>query len=190
MEKEIKLVEVHSGNFIDNELTDIMRENYEMYDYICERIIDNNIEYELEDLHNCKGLEVGRAVFGSIYRGDIELEITDFKEFYDNFSLIDNESTYDMMNEMKELLDNYDEDGEGDEHEELEEKINAMESEILERISTEIDERATMEGQWVEDVVYEHSDTFFNELDGWYVDINTNKLYSEFEAEKYLDEED
>ena len=104
MEKEIKLVEAYELTI--EELVNAMSKNYDMYDSIRDEIYDMNIEYELELIDNWKGVELIRAVFGSIYNGDLEIEITDYHKFYEGLGdITDNESTYELATELKELIE-------------------------------------------------------------------------------------
>lgn len=193
MEKEIKLVEAYE--LTTEELAIAMSNNYDMYDSIRDEIYDMNIEYELESINNWEGVELIRAVFGSIYNGDLEIEITDYHKFYEGLGdITDNESTYELATELKELIEELQTatDLENEELiESLEFEAEKIEEELLDRIVNEIDDRAMLEGYTLSDVVYEYTDQFNNSLEGWYFDVNNDyKLYSEFEAEEYLDEED
>lgn len=193
MEKEIKLVEAYE--LTTEELAIAMSNNYDMYDSIRDEIYDMNIEYELESINNWEGVELIRAVFGSIYNGDLEIEITDYHKFYEGLGdITDNESTYELATELKELIEELqtatDLENEGL-IESLEFEAEKIEEELLDRIVNEIDDRAMLEGYTLSDVVYEYTDQFNNSLEGWYFDVNNDyKLYSEFEAEEHLDEED
>ena len=193
MEKEFKLVEAYELD--TKELAIAMSNNYDMYDSIRDEIYDMNIEYELELINDWEGVELIKALFGSIYNGDLEIEITDYHKFYEGLGdITDNESTYELATELKELIEELKTaiDLENEELIELLEfSIDKMETELLNSIVNEIDDRAMLEGYTLLDVVYEYSDHFNNSLEGWYFDVNNNyKLYSEFEAEEYLDEED
>lgn len=193
MEKEIKLVEAYELD--TKELAIAMSKNYDMYDSIRDEIYDMNIEYELELINNWKGVELIRAVFGSIYNGDLEIEITDYHKFYEGLGdITDNESTYELATELKELIEEIqtaiDLDNE-DLIESLEFDIETTETELLDRIVNEIDARAMLEGYTLSDVVYEYSDHFNNSLEGWYFDVNNDfKMYNGIDVEEYLDKED
>lgn len=193
MEKEIKLVEAYELTI--EELVNAMSKNYDMYDSIRDEIYDMNIEYELELINNWKGVELIRAVFGSIYNGDLEIEITDYHKFYEGLGdITDNESTYELATELKELIEEIqtaiDLDNE-DLIESLEFDIETTETELLDRIVNEIDARAMLEGYTLSDVVYEYSDHFNNSLEGWYFDVNNDfKMYNGIDVEEYLDKED
>lgn len=192
MEKEIKLVEAYE--LTTEELAIAMSNNYDMYDSIRDEIYDMNIEYELGLINDWEGVELIKALFGSVYNGDLEIEITDYHKFYEGLGdITDNESTYELATELKELIEELKTATELDDEYLFEslEFAEKIEEELLDRIVNEIDYRAMLEGYTLLDVVYEYSDHFNNSLEGWYFDVNNNyKLYSEFEAEKYLDEED
>lgn len=193
MEKEIKLVEAYE--LTTEELAIAMSNNYDMYDSIRDEIYDMNIEYELELINNWKGVELIRAVFGSIYNGDLEIEITDYHKFYEGLGdITDNESTYELATELKELIEELQTatDLENEELiEPLEFEAEKIEEELLDRIVNEIDDRAMLEGYTLLDVVYEYSDHFNNSLEGWYFDVNNDfKMYNGIDVEEYLYEED
>lgn len=193
MEKEIKLVEAYE--LTTEELAIAMSNNYDMYDSIRDEIYDMNIEYELELINNWKGVELIRAVFGSIYNGDLEIEITDYHKFYEGLGdITDNESTYELATELKELIEELQTatDLENEELiESLEFEAEKIEEELLNLIVNEIDDRAMLEGYTLLDVVYEYSDHFNNSLEGWYFDVNNDfKMYNGIDVEEYLYEED
>lgn len=193
MEKEIKLVEAYE--LTTEELAIAMSNNYDMYDSIRDEIYDMNIEYELELINNWEGVELIRAVFGSIYNGDLEIEITDYHKFYEGLGdITDNESTYELATELKELIEELQTatDLENEELiESLEFEAEKIEEELLNRIVNEIDDRAMLEGYTLLDVVYEYSDHFNNSLEGWYFDVNNDlKMYNGIDVEEYLYEED
>lgn len=193
MEKGIKLVEAYE--LTTEELAIAMSNNYDMYDSIRDEIYDMNIEYELESINNWEGVELIKALFGSIYNGDLEIEITDYHKFYEGLGYItENESTYELATELKELIEELQTaiDLENEELIELLEfDVNKMETELLDRIVSEIDDRAMLEGYTLLDVVYEYSDYFNNSLEGWYFDENNDfKMYNGIDVEEYLYEED
>lgn len=193
MEKEFKLVEAYELTI--EELAIAMSNNYDMYDSIRDEIYDMNIEYELELINNWKGVELVRAVFGSIYNGDLEIEITDYHKFYEGLGdITDNESTYELATELIELIEEIQTatDLEKEELIELLEfDVEKTETELLDRIVNEIDDRAMLEGYTLSDVVYEYSDHFNNSLEGWYFDVNNDfKMYNGIDVEEYLDEAD
>lgn len=193
MEKEIKLVEAYE--LTTEELAIAMSNNYDMYDSIRDEIYDMNIEYELELINDWKGVELIRAVFGSIYNGDLEIEITDYHKFYEGLGdITDNESTYELATELKELIEELQTatDLENEELiESLEFEAEKIEEELLNLIVNEIDDRAMLEGYTLLDVVYEYSDHFNNSLEGWYFDVNNDfKMYNGIDVEEYLYEED
>lgn len=189
MEKEIKLVEAYELD--TKELAIAMSKNYDMYDSIRDEIYDMNIEYELELINNWKGVELIRAVFGSIYNGDLEIEITDYHKFYEGLGdITDNESTYELATELKELIEEIqtaiDLDNE-DLIESLEFDIETTETELLDRIVNEIDARAMLEGYTLSDVVYEYSDHFENSLYDYYFDVNNDyKLYTDSDLDNLI----
>ena len=193
MEKEIKLVEAYE--LTTEELAIAMSNNYDMYDSIRDEIYDINIEYELELINNWKGVELIRAVFGSIYNGDLEIEITDYHKFYEGLGdITDNESTYELATELKELIEELQTATDLDNEElieSLEFEAEKIEEELLNLIVNEIDDRAMLEGYTLLDVVYEYSDHFNNSLEGWYFDVNNDfKMYNGIDVEEYLYEED
>lgn len=193
MEKEIKLVEAYELD--TKELAIAMSNNWEIYDSIRDEIYDMNIEYELELINNWEGVKLIRAVFGSIYNGDLEIEITDYHKFYEGLGdITDNESTHELATELKELIEEI-QTATGLEKEELIEllefDVEKTETELLDRIVNEIDDRAILEGYTLLDIVYEYSDDFNNSLEGWYFDVNNDyKMYNGIDVEEYLDEED
>ena len=193
MEKEIKLVEAYE--LTTEELAIAMSNNYDMYDSIRDEIYDMNIEYELELINDWKGVELIRAVFGSIYNGDLEIEITDYHKFYEGLGdITDNESTYELATELKELIEELQTATDLDNEElieSLEFEAEKIEEELLNLIVNEIDDRAMLEGYTLLDVVYEYSDHFNNSLEGWYFDVNNDfKMYNGIDVEEYLYEED
>lgn len=194
MEKEIKLVEAYELTI--DELAIAMSNNYyDIYDSIRDEIYDMNIEHELELINNWKGVKLIRAVFGSIYNGDLEIVITDYHKFYEGLGdITDNESTYELATELIELIEEIQTatDLEKEELIELLEfDVEKTETELLDRIVNEIDDRAMLEGYTLSDVVYEYSDHFNNSLEGWYFDVNNDfKMYNGIDVEEYLDEAD
>lgn len=189
MEKEIKLVEAYELD--TKELAIAMSKNYDMYDSIRDEIYDMNIEYELELINNWKGVELIRAVFGSIYNGDLEIEITDYHKFYEGLGdITDNESTYELATELKELIEEIQTAIDLDNEELielLEFDVDKMEAELLDRIVNEIDARAMLEGYTLSDVVYEYSDHFENSLYDYYFDVNNDyKLYTDSDLDNLI----
>lgn len=189
MEKEIKLVEAYELD--TKELAIAMSKNYDMYDSIRDEIYDMNIEYELELINNWKGVELIRAVFGSIYNGDLEIEITDYHKFYEGLGdITDNESTHELATELKELIEEIQTatDLEKEELIELLEfDVEKTETELLDRIVNEIDDRAMLEGYTLLDVVYEYSDHFENSLYDYYFDVNNDyKLYTDSDLDNLI----
>lgn len=192
MEKEFKLVEAYELD--TKELAIAMSNNWDMYDSIRDEIYDMNIEYELELISDWEGVELIKALFGSIYNGDLEIEITDYHKFYEGLGdITDNESTYELATELKELIEELQTATELDDEDLFEslEFAEKIEEELLDRIVNEIDDRAMLEGYTLLDVVYEYSDHFNNSLEGWYFDVNNDfKMYNGIDVEEYLDEED
>lgn len=189
MEKEIKLVEAYELD--TKELAIAMSKNYDMYDSIRDEIYDMNIEYELELINNWKGVELIRAVFGSIYNGDLEIEITDYHKFYEGLGdITDNESTYELATELKELIEEIQTAIDLDNEELielLEFDVEKTETELLDRIVNEIDARAMLEGYTLSDVVYEYSDHFENSLYDYYFDVNNDyKLYTDSDLDNLI----
>lgn len=189
MKKEIKLVEAYELD--TKELAIAMSNNWEIYDSIRDEIYDMNIEYELELINNWEGVELIRAVFGSIYNGDLEIEITDYHKFYEGLGdITDNESTHELATELKELIEEI-QTAIGLEKEELIEllefDVEKTETELLDRIVNEIDDRAMLEGYTLLDVVYEYSDHFENSLYDYYFDVNNDyKLYTDSDLDNLI----
>lgn len=189
MGKEIKLVEAYELD--TKELAIAMSNNWEIYDSIRDEIYDMNIEYELELINNWEGVELIRAVFGSIYNGDLEIEITDYHKFYEGLGdITDNESTYELATELKELIEELQTAIDLDNEELielLEFDVDKMETELLDHIVNEIDDRAMLEGYTLSDVVYEYSDHFENSLYDYYFDVNNDyKLYTDSDLDNLI----
>ena len=156
-------------NLYMNEMVQLMKNDNETYDDIVNLITYKNIEYELEQLNSLKGIKVYKIMFGSVYANDYTAEVTNIEEFLDNDFNIDNGTFYELLEKLKQEKDN--------------EKLL---QELLDMMFTEIDERATLEGYSMEDIIYEESDFFNNVLSEnslWY-DTEEMKIYYEFELEE------
>ena len=158
-----------ADNLTTTELTKVMSENYETYNIILEEIVDNNIEYAIEYLENLKGIEFYRYTFGSVFSNDYEAEITDVDEFLKNNFSSDNETFYELLNELKKDKENI-----------------ALQKELLNMLFSEVDSDATLENYDLKEIVYYESDMFDSWLDhhDMVLDMNTYKLYSSYELEE------
>ena len=90
-----------ADNLTMEELAKVMSENYETYNIILEEVIDNNIDYMADYLENLGGVEFYRYAFGSVFNNDYEAEVTNIEEFLDNDFNIDNDTFYELLNELK-----------------------------------------------------------------------------------------
>ena len=158
-----------SDNLTTEELAKVMSENYETYSIIIVEVIVRNIEYAIEYLENLKGVEFYRYTFGSVFNNDYEAEITDVDEFLKNNFSSDNETFYELLNELKKDKENI-----------------ALQKELLNMLFSEVDSDATLENHDLKEIVYYESDMFDSWL-GYYemaVDMNSYKLYSSYELEE------
>ena len=158
-----------ADNLTTAELAKVMSENYETYNIILEEVIDNNIEYAIEYLENLKGIEFYRYTFGSVFGNDYEAEITDVDEFLKNNFSSDNETFYELLNELKKYKENI-----------------ALQKELLNMLFSEVDSDATLENYDLKEIVYYESDMFDNWLNHYEmaVDMNTYELYNSYELEE------
>ena len=158
-----------ADNLTITELAKVMSENYETYNIILEEIINNNTEYMIEYLENLKGIEFYRYTFGSVFNNDYEAEITDVGEFLKNNFNSDNDTFYELLNELKANKKNI-----------------VPQKELLNMLFSEVDSDATLENYDLKEIVYYESDMFDNWLNycEMAVDMNTYKLYSSYELEE------
>lgn len=165
--KKLKLR--RADNLTTEELAKVMSENYEIYNIILEEIIDNNIEYAIDYLENLEGIEFYRYAFGSVFSNDYEAEITNVEEFLNNNFNSDNDTFYELLNELKKDNNNVE-----------------LQEELLNMLFDEEDSNVTLENYDLEEIVYYESDFFNNWLNhyGMAVDMNSYQLYDSYELEQ------
>lgn len=158
-----------ADNLTTEELAKVMSENYETYNIILDDIINNNIDYMVEYLENLKGIKFYSYTFGSVFNNDYEADITNIDEFLNNNFNSDNDTFYELLNELKKDKEN-----------------DKLQKELLNMLFSELDSVSTLENHDLEEIVYYESDMFDNWL-GHYkmaVDMNSYKLYSSYELEE------
>ena len=158
-----------ADNLTTEELVKVMSENYETYNIILEEIVNNNIDYMVEYLEDLKGIKFYSYTFGSVFNNDYEADITNIDEFLSNNFNSDNDTFYELLNELKKDKEN----------------VELQES-LLDMLFSELDSEAILENYDFEEIVYCESDMFDNWL-GHYemaVDMNSYKLYSSYELEE------
>ena len=158
-----------ADNLTTEELVKVMSENYETYNIILEEIIDINIEYMVEYLEGLKGIEFYSYTFGSVFSNDYEADITSIDEFLNNNFNSNNDTFYELLNELKKDKENVE-----------------LQKSLLNMLFSEVDSDATLENHDLKEIVYYESDMFDNWL-GHYemaVDMNSYELYSSYELEE------
>ena|SRR5699024_2192905 len=158
-----------ADNLTTAELTKVMSENYETYNIILEEVIDNNVEYAIDYLENLKGIKFYSYTFGSVFNNDYEADITSIDKFLNNNFNSDNDTFYELLNELKKDKEN----------------VELQES-LLNMLFSELDSDTTLENYDLEEIVYYESDMFDNWLNHYdmAVDMNSYKLYSSYELEE------
>ena len=158
-----------ADNLTEAELTKVMSENYETYNIILEEITNNNVEYAIDYLENLKGIEFYSYTFGSVFNNDYEADITNIDKFLNNNFNNDNDTFYELLNELKKDKEN----------------VELQES-LLNMLFSELDSEAILENYDLEEIVYYESDMFDNWLNHYdmAVDMNSYKLYSSYELEE------
>ena len=158
-----------ANNLTTEELAKVMSENYETYNIILEEIINSNVEYAIDYLEHLKGIKFYSYTFGSVFNNDYEADITNIDKFLNNNFNSDNDTFYELLNELKKDKENVE-----------------LQNELLNMLFSELDSDTTLENHDLEEIVYNESDTFDNWL-GYYemaVDMNSYKLYSSYELEE------
>lgn len=158
-----------ADNLTTEELAKVMSENYETYNIILEEIVNNNIDYMVEYLEDLKGIKFYFYIFGSVFNNDYEADITNIDEFLNNNFNSDNDTFYELLNELKKDKEN----------------VELQES-LLNMLFSELDSEAILENYCLEEIAYYESDTFDNWLNHYEmaVDMNSYKLYSSYELEE------
>ena len=158
-----------SDNLTTEYLAKVMSENYETYNIILEEIIDNNVEYAIEYLENLKGIKFYSYRFGSIFNNDYEAEITNIDEFLNNNFNSDNDTFYELLNELEKDKENV-----------------KLQNELLNMLFSEVDSDVILENYNLEEIVEYESVVFGNWLHHYdmAVDMNSYKLYSSYELEE------
>ena len=90
-----------ADNLTTEELIKVMSENYETCNIILEEIINSNIDYMVEYLEGLKGIKFYSYTFGSVFNNDYEADITNIDEFLDNIFNSNNDTFYELLNELK-----------------------------------------------------------------------------------------
>ena len=158
-----------ADNLTTAELTKVMNENYETYNIILEEIIDINIEYAIEYLEGLEGIKFYSYTFGSVFSNDYEADITSIDKFLNNNFNSNNDTFYELLNELKKDKENVE-----------------LQKSLLNMLFSEVDSEAILENYDLEEIVYYESDMFNNWL-GHYemaVDLNSYKLYISYELEE------
>ena len=158
-----------ADNLTTKELAKVMSENYETYNIILEEIINNGIEFTIEYLEGLKGVKFYSYTFGSVFNNDYEAEITNVEEFLNNNFNSDNDTFYELLNELKKDNNNAE-----------------LQEELLNMLFNEEDSNVTLENYDLEEIVCYESDWFDNWLNYYEmaVDMNSYKLYSSYELEE------
>ena len=158
-----------ADNLTIEELAKVMSENYETYNIILEEIINNGIEFTIEYLEGLKGVKFYRYTFGSVFNNDYEAEITNVEEFLNNNFNSDNDTFYELLNELKKDQNNVE-----------------LQEELLNMLFDEEDSNVTLENYDLEEIVNYESDMFDNWLNRYdmAVDMNNYKLYSSYELKE------
>ena len=158
-----------ADNLTTEELAKVMSENYETYNIILEEVIERNIEYAIEYLEHLQGIEFYRYMFGSVYNNDYEAKITNIDKFLTNNFNSNNDTFYELLNELEKDKENV-----------------RLQNELLNMLFSELDSYTMYEDYTLEEITYSESDVFDNWL-GHYemaVDMNSYKLYSSYELEE------
>ena len=158
-----------ADNLTMEELAKVMSENYETYNIILEEIIERNIYYMVEYLEGLKGIKFYSYTFGSVFSNDYEAEITNVEEFLNNNFNSDNDTFYELLNELKKDNNNVD-----------------LQEELLSMLFSGLDSDVLLENHDIKEIVYYESDFFNNWLNDYEmaVDMNSYKLYSSYELEE------
>lgn len=158
-----------ADNLTTAELVEVMEHNYETYNIVLDDIIDGNIQYAIEYLEHLKGIEFYSYTFGSVFNNDYEADITNVDKFLNNNFNSDNETFYELLNELKKDKDNA-----------------KLQKELLDILFNELDSNAMLESHDLEEIVYYESDMFDNWLNHYEVavDMDNYKLYDSYELEE------
>ena len=158
-----------ADNLTMENLAKVMSENYETYNIILEDIINNNVDYMVEYLEGLKGIKFYSYTFGSVFSNDYEAEITNVEEFLNNNFNSDNDTFYELLNELKKDNNNVD-----------------LQEELLSMLFSGLDSDVLLENHDIKEIVYYESDFFNNWLNDYEmaVDMNSYKLYSSYELEE------
>lgn len=158
-----------ADNLTTEELAKVMSENYETYNIILEENVNNNIDYMVEYLEDLKGIKFYFYIFGSVFNNDYEADITNIDEFLNNNFNSNNDTFYELLNELKKDKENVE-----------------LQKELLDILFNELDSNAMLESYDLEEIVYYESDMFDNWLNHYEVavDMNSYKLYSSYELEE------
>lgn len=158
-----------ADNLTMEELAKVMSENYETYNIILEEVVERNIYYMVEYLEGLKGIKFYSYAFGSVFSNDYEAEITNVEEFLNNNFNSDNDTFYELLNELKKDNNNVD-----------------LQEELLSMLFSGLDSDVLLENHDIKEIVYYESDFFNNWLNDYEmaVDMNSYKLYSSYELEE------
>lgn len=158
-----------ADNLTTEELAKVMSENYETYNIILEEVIERNIEYTIDYLDSLKGIEFYSYTFGSVFSNDYEAEIKNIDEFLTNHFDSDDDTFYELLNELKKDKEN-----------------DKLQKELLNMLFNELDSGAVLEDYDIKEVVDYESDVFDNWLNYYEmaVDMDSYKLYSSYELEE------
>ena len=158
-----------ADNLTTEELAKVMSENYETYLIILEEVIDRNIEYTIDYLDSLKGIEFYSYTFGSVFSNDYEAEIKNIDEFLTNHFDSDDDTFYELLNELKKDKEN-----------------DKLQKELLNMLFNELDSESVLEDYDIKEVVDYESDVFDNWLNYYEmaVDMDSYKLYSSYELEE------
>lgn len=158
-----------ADNLTTAELVEVMEHNYETYNIVLDGIIDGNIQYAIEYLEHLKGIEFYSYTFGSVFNNDYEADITNVDKFLNNNFNSDNETFYELLNELKKDKDNA-----------------KIQKELLDILFNELDSNTMLESYDLEEIVYYESDMFDNWLNHYEVavDMDNYKLYDSYELEE------
>lgn len=169
MKKE-KLNLRRADNLTIEELVKVMKHNYETCNTILDDIVDNNIEYAIEYLKDLKGIKFYSYTFGSVFNNDYEADITSVDEFLNNNFNSNNDTFYELLNDLKEDKDN-----------------DKLQEELLNMLFNELDSDAILlEYYDWEDIVYYERDMFDNWLNHYEmaVDMDSCTLYDSYDLEE------
>ena len=120
-------------------------------------------------LENLGGVEFYRYAFGSVFNNDYEAEVTNIEEFLDNDFNIDNDTFYELLNELKKDNNNV-----------------KLQEELLNMLFSGLESEVLLENYDLEEIV-DYENVIFNNWLYHYemaVDMNSYKLYSSYELEE------